>query len=212
MFNLEKQKKIQERIDKCLKRNDNNFSSKQIDYIRKQENAEKMRKKYFDEKQEKAKKNEILRKKKESEILEVIKRNDEIIQKRIEDYNKKQELIKERQKERDYQISKELKEKHYRLLEKEKKCIETRKKNEKNIEENRQKILDKINSNEDKIKLQKEYNNKISMERYIEEIMRKEDIETNIREKERAQEFLRVKKLIEIEQKKKRIDKLKKIK
>ena len=44
---------------------------------------------------------EILNKQKEQEIMEVLRRNDEIIQKRIDTYNKKQQQLEERQRERE---------------------------------------------------------------------------------------------------------------
>ena len=44
LYNLEKQKKNQERIQKVLLRNDNVNSNRQINYIKKQEYAEEMRK------------------------------------------------------------------------------------------------------------------------------------------------------------------------
>ena len=58
--------------------------------VRKQEYAEEMRKKFAEERIQKAKQQEILRKEKEKEILKILKKNDEMIQKKIEDYNKKQ--------------------------------------------------------------------------------------------------------------------------
>ena len=47
------------------------------------------------------------RKNKEKEINEIIKRNEENIKKKLDEYNKKQEMILERQKEREENLQKE---------------------------------------------------------------------------------------------------------
>ena len=81
--------------------------------------------------------------------------------------------------------------------------------NEKLIEKNRMELLKKINSNQEKILKQKELNVRESQERYIESSMRKEDIEDNLRMKERAKEFYRLKKLADIEERNKRLENIK---
>ena len=68
-------------MKKVLLRNDNTFSNKQINYIKKQELAETMRKKFQEEKNEKAKIEEIKRKNKEKEIIKILKKNEENIKK-----------------------------------------------------------------------------------------------------------------------------------
>jgi hypothetical protein len=83
-------------MKKVLLRNDNTFSNKQINYIKKQEFAESMRKKFQDEKNEKARIEEMKRKNKEKEIIEMLKKNEENIKKKLNEYNKKQELILEK--------------------------------------------------------------------------------------------------------------------
>ena len=69
-----------------------------LELLKKQEYSENMRKKFAEEREKKAKQQEILRKEKEKEILKILQKNDEIMQKKIEDYNKKQIKILERQK------------------------------------------------------------------------------------------------------------------
>ena len=68
-------------MKKVLLRNDNTFSNKQINYIKKQEFAETMRKKFQEEKNEKAKIEEMKRKNKEKEIIEMLKKMMKILKK-----------------------------------------------------------------------------------------------------------------------------------
>lgn len=102
-----------------------------------------------------------------------------------------------------------MKERGFRSLEKEKKCIEARKKNETMIENYRKKILEKINNVEEKIKKQQEHNTRNSIEKYIEISIRKEDIENNIEQNEKAMEYLRIQRLEEIETKNKKVEEMK---
>ena len=106
-------------------------------------------------------------------------------------------------------MQQQLKERHIKLSEKERKCIEARQRNEKLIEENRNKLLLKINSADEKINKQKNQNLRSSMEKYIEFTMRKDDIEDNIRAKEKAMEYKRMQRLEEIEEKNRRIEEMK---
>ena len=99
--------------------------------------------------------------------------------------------------------------KHLELCEKEKRCKETILRNEKIIEKNRIELINKINSNQEKILKQKEKNIRGTQERFIEQAMRQEDIEDNLRMKERAKEFVRMKKLEEMEEKRKRAENVK---
>ena len=102
-----------------------------------------------------------------------------------------------------------MEERHLELCEKERKCIEARLRNEKLMEKNRQELLKKINSNQERILKQKELNNRESQERFIETSMKKEDIEDNLRMKERAKEYERLKKLSEIEERNRRVENIK---
>ena len=86
---------------------------------------------------------------------------------------------------------------------------ETLLRNEKIIELNRLELINKINSNQEKILKQKEKNIRGTQERFVEQAMRKEDIEDNLRMKERAKEFVRMKKLEEMEEKSKRAENVK---
>ena len=115
----------------------------------------------------------------------------------------------ERQKIQEKENRKKMEEKHLALCEKERKCVEARIRNEKLIEKNRQEILNKINSNQEKILKQKELNNRETQERFIESSIKKEDIEDNLRMKERAKEFERLKRMAEIEERNKRIENIK---
>ena len=204
-----RQQKTEERIKKALNRGDDFQIEKVKDYMKKQENAEKIRKKFAEEREKKAKEQEITRKNKEKEIMKILKKNDELILKRVEEYNKKQEKIMERQKMQEEENKKKLEKKHLELCEKEKRCIETRLRNEKIIERYRQDLINKINSNQEKIIKQKEKNVRGNQERLIEQAMRQEDIEDNLRMKERAKEFVRMKKLEEMEEKSRRAENIK---
>ena len=115
----------------------------------------------------------------------------------------------ERQKIQEEENKKKMEERHLILCEKEKKCIEARIRNEKLIEQSRIELLKKINSNQEKILKQKELNNREMQERFIESSMRQEDIEDNLRMKEKAKEFDRLKKLSEIEERNKRVENIK---
>ena len=99
-----------------------------------------------------------------------------------------------------------MEQKHLELCEKEKRCIETRMRNEKKIEQNRLELLNKINSNQEKIIKQKEKNVRGIQERFIMASMRQEDIEDNLRMKERSKEFERLRKMEEIEERSKRAE------
>lgn len=131
------------------------------------------------------------------------------MKKRIDLYYEKQQKISERQKERDVFLQQEMRQRRLRLIEKEKKCIEAKRKNETIIGHYRKKILEKINSTEEKIKKQQECNTRNSIERFIEISMRKEDIENNIEQNEKAMEYLRLQRLDEIEMKNKRVEEMK---
>ena len=204
-----RQKKTEERIQKALNRGDDYQEEKLNELLKKQEMAENIRKKFAEEKIKRAKELEIARKEKEKEILKILKKNDEIIQKRIDDYNKKQAELMERQKIQEKENKKKMEEKHLALCEKERKCVEARLRNEKLIEKNREEILKRINSNQEKILKQKELNNRETQERFIESSIKKEDIEDNLRMKERAKEFERLKKMAEIEERNKRVETIK---
>ena len=141
--------------------------------------------------------------------MKILKKNDELILKRVEEYNKKQEKILERQKIHEEENKKKMEKKHLELCEKEKRCKETLLRNEKIIELNRLELINKINSNQEKILKQKEKNIRGTQERFVEQAMRKEDIEDNLRMKERAKEFVRMKKLEEMEEKSKRAENVK---
>lgn len=193
-----RQRKTEEKIHKALTRNDNNKSSKQGEYIKKQEIAEEIRKKFAEEKLQKSKIAEQHRKEKEKEILEVIKRNDEILQKKYDDYNKKQQEILERQKEKEKENQKLLLQKKYEQMQKERKCILARKKNEMIIERNREVWLSRINSSVQRIEKNRETQNRETLERFVESTMKKEDIEDNIKIKENIMGYQRDKKLQEI--------------
>ena len=104
---------------------------------------------------------------------------------------------------------KKMEKKHLELCEKEKRCIETRMRNEKIIEKYRMELINKINSNQEKILKQKERNVRDTQERFIEAAIRKEDIEDNLRMKERAKEFVRMKKMEEMEEKSRRAENVK---
>ena len=95
------------------------------------------------------------------------------------------------------------------MCEKEKRCIETRLRNEKIIEQNRLDLINKINLNQEKILKQKEKNVRGTQERLIEAAIRQEDIEDNLRMKERAKEFVRLKKMEEMEEKSRRAENVK---
>ena len=127
----------------------------------------------------------------------------------MEEYNKKQEKILERQKIHEEENKKKMEKKHLELCEKEKRCKETILRNEKIIEKNRIELINKINSNQEKIIKQKEKNLRGNQEKFIEQSMRQEDIEDNLRMKERAKEFVRLKKLEEMEEKRRRAENVK---
>lgn len=193
-----RQKKTEEKIQKALSRNDNNMNSKQGEYLKKQEIAEEIRKKFAEEKMQKSRLAELQRKEKEKEILEVIKRNDEILQKKYDDYNKKQQEILERQKEKEKENKKLLIQKKFEQMQKERKCILARKRNEMIIERNREVWLNRINSSVKRIEKNRETQNRESLERFVENTMKKEDIEDNIKIKENIMGYQRDKKLQEI--------------
>ena len=146
--------------------------------------------------------------------MKILQKNDEIIQKRIEDYNKKQIKILERQKMQEEELKKKMEEKHYELIQKEKRTEETRIRNEKLKEKNREELIKKINSSQERILKQKELNKREAQERFIELSIKQEDIEENLRMNENLKEYERMKKLAEIEERNRRIEgiKLQKIK
>ena len=99
----------------------------------------------------------------------------------------------EKKKRERRNLEKEMIERKRILSEKERKCNEKRQKNEKLKENYRKKLIERINSSDEKIKKQIEDNLKLSQEKFIELTMRQEDIENNIKDKERAYQFMRKK-------------------
>jgi hypothetical protein len=91
------------------------------------------------------------------------------------------------------------------LEEKEKKCLEIRLKNEKLYEENRLKLIEKLNSFDEKTRRFKEENYKNSLEKMLELNLKKEDIEDNLKEKERAFEYAKKQQILLIEEKNRKI-------
>ena len=200
-----RQKITEDKIKKCLARNDNLMSDKQGEYVKKQEYAEEMRKKFAEEKKERARLREMQRKEKEKDILNVLKKNEEIILSRVLAYNKKQKEIEERQKLRDLEAQRKMIAKKIELDEKEKRCLETRKRNDEMIEKNREVWLSRINGSDARIRKVKEENNRDLQERMVEFGMKKEDIEDNIKIKENTMKFNRLKRLEEIQERDNRI-------
>ena len=77
-----RQQKTGELIKKALNRGDDFQIEKVKTLYKKQEYAEKIRKKFAEEREQKAKKQEINRKNKEKEIKKILKKNDELIMKK----------------------------------------------------------------------------------------------------------------------------------
>ena len=78
------------------------------------------------------------------------------------------------------------------------------------MEISRIELLKKIDKSKERLIQQKEKSARESQVRLIELSMRKQDIEDNLRMKEKAKEFNRLKKLAEIEKRNERIENLKK--
>ena len=83
--------------------------------------------------------------------------------------------------------------------------MEIRLRNEKIYEENRLKIIKKLNTFEEKKRRFKEDNYKNSLEKMLELNFKKEDIEDNIKEKERAFEYAKKQQIQLIEEKNRKI-------
>ena len=206
----ERQKKTEERIFKALNRgDDNNIFNKINDFIHKQEIAEENRKKFAEERTQKIKQQEILRKEKEKEIEEKLKIKEINMQKKIEEYNKKQNEIKQRKEEIDIQNQQILKIKKIKLYEKEQKCFESRLKHDREKELFKKKIMERINFSQDRINLIKKKIDRESQERYLDLSIRKDDIEENLRKKDKLLELNNIKIMKEIEERNKKLEKIK---
>ena len=198
----EKIRKTEEKILKARKKDDNYKIIEKIkEYFHKQEIAEEKRKKFSEERIQKIKQQELLRKEKEKDIKEFIKTKELNILKKLEEFNKKQIEIKQRKEEIDTHNKQLLRIKKIKLIEKEQKCLETRLRYDKDKERLKKRIMDKINMSQDRIILIKKRINRESQERSVELSIRKDDIEENLRKKEKLLELNNIKLIKEHEEK-----------
>ena len=114
-------------------------------------------------------------------------------------------MIAEKKKKIEENLQKEILLRKKNFEEKEKKCLEVRLKNEKMYEENRLKLIEKIHSFEEKTKRFREESYKNSLEKMLELNFKKEDIEDNLKEKERAFEYAKKQQILLIEEKNRKI-------
>jgi hypothetical protein len=147
-------------------------------------------------------------KKREEKIKLVLKNNEELIQRKIDEYNKKQEKIKQLQLEQEEKKKKELFMISLRRKEKEDKNLSTKLKNAEIIIKRKQKLLEKFSSSEERIKKQKEENSKQLTDKYLLAAMKREDTLVNLQRFEKMREIKRNNRAKEIEE---RNEKLKNI-
>ena len=133
------------------------------------------------EEEEERKKHEEEFRRREEKIKIVLKTNEELIQKKIDDYNIRQEKIKQMQLEQEERKKKELYEISQKRKEKEEKNNLAKQRNAE--------LIEKFSHSEEKIRKQKEDNNKELINKHLLDAVKREDTLDNLRRFEKLREI-----------------------
>ena len=136
----------------------------------------------------------------------VLKTNEGLIQKKIDNYNLKQEKIKKLQLKQEERKKQELLELSMRRKDKEEKNILTKQKNEELIMNRRKKLIEKFSHSEERIKKQKEDNDKELTNKHLLAAMKREDTLDNLERFEKMREVKRLNQIKKIKQRNEQIE------
>ena len=193
------QEDAKERIKKVLENNEKELQKKKKEFENKQKEINEKKKLHEKQEEEMRKYHEEELKRREEKLKIVLKTNEELIQKKIDDYNIKQEKIKQLQLEHEERKKKELYELSQKRKEKEEKNILTRQKNAEIIMNRRKKLMEKFSNSAEKIKKQKEDNDKEITNRHLLAAMKREDTFENLQRFENLRELKRKNQVKKIE-------------
>ena len=189
-----------------MEKNEKELIKKKKEFENKQKSIEE-KKKIFEQKEEQERKrHEEELKKREEKIKLVLKTNEGLIQKKIDNYNLKQEKIKKLQLEQEERKKKEIIELSLKRKEKEEKNILTKQKNEELIINKRKKLLEKFTNTAERIKKQKEENDKELINKNLLAAMKREDTIDNLERFEKMKEIKRLNQVKKIEQKNEQLE------
>ena len=193
------QEDAKERIKKVIERNENELQKKKKEFENKQKEINEKKKLQEKQEEEIRKHHEEELKRREEKIKIVLKTNEELIQKKIDDYNAKQEKLKNLQLKQEERKKKELHELSQKRKEKEEKNILTRQKNAELIMNRKKKLIEKFSHSAERIKKQKEDNDKEITNKYLLAAMKREDTFDNLLRFEKMREIKRQNQVKQIE-------------
>ena len=186
-----------------------NYNNK-INLIKiKQDTVRKNRNKLFEEKNEKIKEQDILNNQKEKQISNLFLKKELNLIKKEEEYKKRYLNMSLRKKEIDYQTKQNLIIRNIKMKEKEEKCKETRLKEEKEQELYRKRLFQKINLSQNQMTLRRMKNNNDLKQKLQNLSLKMEDINDNLKMKEKLYELKKIKKIEKMEEKNKRLEQMK---
>ena len=151
----EKTRMMQNKIKKALMRNEYMMNEKITLYLEKQKKLEELKEQKDKEREFELYRQTMESKRRSEKRQSIFNKNIELVRQKIEKYNHKMELLKERQEKRHLEELQAM-EKEVRKRElKERKLKQSRSNYEKLLEANKNKLLTKIEVNEERIKKQK---------------------------------------------------------
>ena len=134
------------------------------------------------------------------------------LQKKGEDFYKKYQNISLRKKEIDNKNKQNIRRRNIVLQEKENKCKEARIRDEKEKELYRRRLFKKINNSQSQMIIRKRNNDMEIKDKYMELSLKMEDINENLKAKERLIELKNAKKMKKFEEKDKKLEQMRYIK
>lgn len=174
--NQEKAEEQKEKMALVIKKLENEKIKMKQDYLEKQRVNEVRKKMFEKQKLNDLKKREEEAQKKAEIIKQTIEQRDLLIQKRVDDYNKKQEIIKEKRLELEQKMNKENEYKILKNKEREEKMKQIKFKNDELMQIKKNSILAKIQKNEENTnlaKIKKDNLNQKIIEKHLEQELSK---------------------------------------
>ena len=143
----EKTKIMQNKIKKALMRNEFMMNEKITLYLERQKKLEELKEQKDKEKEFELYKQTLESKRRSEKRKSIFNKNIELVKQKIEKYNHKMEILKERQEKRHLQEIQTIEEEIRKRELKERKLKQSRSNYEKRLEENKNKLLTKIEEN-----------------------------------------------------------------
>lgn len=196
---LENEEKAQiqkENYDLTLKTMENNLNNMRAEFTMKQEMNEMKRKEFEKKRMMMQKEKDEEARRKADEIKRVQQMNELLLQEKVEEYNRHQKLLSERQKQQEKELEEMNKKRLEETMENNERIKSALKKNELNIEMNKERIMKKIKEKEQStLQVQKE-----------KELMNKKLQEVNIQKRLEQEEKIRQTEVMQMQRREETIE------